>query len=93
MAELIKNANVGKWVLDKFLFCTKCDNQGTISVPIPEDMGKYDELYDKFDLHGALSPDKCRERALAECRCDNFYCPDCEKGLQYQSKYNRYEGK
>lgn len=93
MAELIRNANESRGTMKKALFCSKCENRGTIRVPIPSDAERYSEIFDRLDLPGTLSHDQCRERALNECTCNIFYCPDCEKGLQYKDKYERYEGK
>ncbi len=92
MDDLIKNANVGRATINSNLFCSKCDNRGTIRVPIQEQMDKYDELFDKYDLPGTLSHDQCRERALDKCTCNVFYCPYCEKGLKFKDKYLKYEG-
>lgn len=90
MKELIRNADVKRVVYNSDLFCKLCENKGKISVPIKEDCDKYEELFDKYDTLGSFSHDECVNYALRECRYNNFYCPNCEKGLKYKSKYPKY---
>lgn len=90
---MISNKGKGRMPYGIGCFCNKCGNRGYIRIPIPADAEKFDELFDKFDFPGTLSDEQCRDKALDQCRCDKFYCPDCEMGLAYKDKFPVYKGK
>ncbi len=92
MKELIKNKDVGPYTMNKESFCGKCANKGYIEKPTKEDEKKFDEEYDRLDAMGCFNAHECYEKAIDGCRCQCFYCPDCEEGLKYSSTYPVYGG-
>lgn len=88
--ELIQNKDVGKFTSQKEKFCSMCCNRGTIKVVMDCDREKFEQEFDKLDNLGTLGMDRIYEVAISKCAYTKYYCPRCEEGQKYASRYAMY---
>ena len=90
--DLIKNTGFSSFTSKKENFCSKCTNKGRIKVVDECDSENFEREFDRLADLGTLEMYICYDRAIEKFKYNYRYCPDCENGQLYKTKYPKYEG-